>query len=329
MGVTIKVNGEHNSLAHKGSNGFAKSTAPDVCKTPSPGGPVPVPYPILFSFSADLKNGTKTVKADGGNMIAVKGSEFSRCSGDEPGTAGGVVSNTNMKEAKWILYSFDVKMDGKNACRMSDKMTMNHGNTVCLQGEMQIPVLAGVTKKDLEKLAEECNRNVNCHYGPCPKRSPRGHECTTLGTQKHKCCEEAIKKYNEKNPGSNLRSEVGYGSPGNPLPPGAAAEARAAASQAYDVAISGYLSSGRTLAQARAYARRAMVYMKELRKHGAKFIADVLVGDPPTAAYDFKFNCKDKKDIKIPRPQIDRYKEFTGLKPKVIAADGRKCPKEC
>ena len=96
MGVTIKVNGKVNSLVHKGSGGIAMSTAPDVCKTPSPAGPIPVPYPVIISRSADLANGTKTVKVDGGNMAAIKGSEFSRCSGDEAGTAGGVVSQTNM-----------------------------------------------------------------------------------------------------------------------------------------------------------------------------------------------------------------------------------------
>jgi uncharacterized protein DUF4150 len=140
MAVTIKVNGTNLSLCHKGSGGFVRCTLPDVCKTPSPGGPVPIPYPVIVSFSKNLKNGTKTVKADGGNMIAIKGSEFSTCQGDEPGTVGGVKSSTNMKETKWILYSFDVKMDGKNACRLSDKMTMNHGNTVSLAGLAQAPV---------------------------------------------------------------------------------------------------------------------------------------------------------------------------------------------
>lgn len=130
MSVSIKVNGVSNSLVHKGSNGFVKNTVPDVCKTPSPGGPVPVPYPIIISMSSDLVDGTSTVKADGGNACAIKGSNFSRCSGDEPGTAGGVKSSTNMKEATWILYSFDVKMDGSNACRKSDKMMMNHENTI-------------------------------------------------------------------------------------------------------------------------------------------------------------------------------------------------------
>ena len=141
MTFTIHVNGTSNSLCHKGSMGIAKSTLPDVCKTPSPGGPVPIPYPVIVSMSSQLAKGTTTVKADGGNMIAVKGSEFSSCNGDEPGTAGGVKSSTNMKEATWILYSFDVKMDGKNACRLSDKMQMNHGNTACLGGLVQGPVV--------------------------------------------------------------------------------------------------------------------------------------------------------------------------------------------
>jgi hypothetical protein len=133
MALTVKVNGQLNGLVHKGSGHMANSTPPDVCKTPSPGGPVPIPYPVIISKSSDLANGTTTVKADG-EMVGVKGCEYATCTGDEAGTAGGVVSNTNMKEAKFILYSFDVKMDGQNACRFGDKMTMNHQNTVCLAG---------------------------------------------------------------------------------------------------------------------------------------------------------------------------------------------------
>jgi hypothetical protein len=158
MSVTIKVNGHSNCLVHKGSGGFAKCTVPDVCKTPSPGGPVPVPYPVIVSMSSDLVNGTMTVKVDGGNMAAVKGSEFSRCTGDEPGTAGGVKSSTNMKEATWILYSFDVKLEGKNACRLGDKMQMNHGNTVCLAGEVDTPVSGD--GDDDRPSKEDCNKAI-------------------------------------------------------------------------------------------------------------------------------------------------------------------------
>lgn len=138
MPVTIKVNGTANSLVHKGSNGISMATIPDVCKTPSPGGPVPLPYPNI-SQSVTLDKGTTTVKADGGMMIAIKGSEFSMSNGDNPGVAGGVKSSTFMKESTWILYSFDVKMDGGNACRLTDKKFQNHENTVDLAGTFQLP----------------------------------------------------------------------------------------------------------------------------------------------------------------------------------------------
>lgn len=129
MPVTVGVNSLHPQLSvvHKGSDGISTAMAPDVCKTPTPGGPVPVPYPNI-AMASSLSNGTTTVKADG-QMVAIKGSEFSRSNGDEPGTVGGVKSNVNMKEAKWVTYSFDVKFDGKNVCRLQDKMTHNHENT--------------------------------------------------------------------------------------------------------------------------------------------------------------------------------------------------------
>lgn len=138
MPVTVKVNGVANSLVHKGSNGISIATIPDVCKTPSPGGPIPIPYPNI-SQSATLAKGTTTVKADGGMMIANKGSEFSLSNGDNPGVVGGVKSSTFMKESTWILYSFDVKIDGKNACRLTDKKFQNHGNTADLSGAMLQP----------------------------------------------------------------------------------------------------------------------------------------------------------------------------------------------
>jgi len=171
---------------------------PDVCKTPSPGGPVPVPYPVIISLSSDLTDGTQTVKADGGNMIAVKGSQFSRCTGDEAGTAGGVKSSTNMKEAKWILYSFDVKMEGKNACRLSDKMTMNHENTFCMQGVKQVPIKLTELKKELDKIAKRCHAAVEKQK---PKRS-----CRVRGIFKHKCCQDAVNKKNWKDVKTEYRT---------------------------------------------------------------------------------------------------------------------------
>lgn len=132
MAVTVKVN--KLSLVHRGSDGVSRATLPDVCKTPP--SMIPVGYPNV-SFSKDLAKGTTTVFADGGNMIANNGSEFATSIGDEPGTGGGVVSGVNMKESTWITYSMDVKIEGQNACRLTDKKFHNHGNTVNAAGEMQ------------------------------------------------------------------------------------------------------------------------------------------------------------------------------------------------
>lgn len=177
MPVTIKVNGAANSLVHKGSNGISVATIPDVCKTPSPGGPVPIPYPNI-SQSITLAKGTTTVKADGGMMIAIKGSEFSLSNGDNPGVAGGVKSNTFMKESTWILYSFDVKMDGKNACRLTDKKFQNHENTVDLAGTVQAPVRPGEVRLKCEDGWSDCQKkqmkSKAAHMDALAKQKPAG-----------------------------------------------------------------------------------------------------------------------------------------------------------
>ncbi len=64
--TTININGL--TLCHKGSDGISTATLPDVCKTPSPGGPVPVPYSNV-ARSSDLAKGTTTVQADGGKYV--------------------------------------------------------------------------------------------------------------------------------------------------------------------------------------------------------------------------------------------------------------------
>ena len=159
MSVTVLVNPGSNglTLCHKGSNGISQATLPDVCKTPTPGGPVPMPYPNI-AFSSDLAKGTTTVHADGGNMCANYGSEFSKSTGDEPGTIGGVKSGTFIKEATWISFSFDVKLEGKGACRLSDKMFHNHENTVNAAGEVQAPLSGDDLKKRLLQCDEAKKR---------------------------------------------------------------------------------------------------------------------------------------------------------------------------
>jgi Domain of unknown function (DUF4150) len=141
MPVTIQVNGTVNTLVHKMSTGISTATIPDVCKTPSPGGPVPIPYPNIAQ-SITLASGTTNVKGDK-MMASVKGSKFALSNGDNAGVAGGIKSSTFMKEATWILYSFDVKLQKKNAARLSDKMFHNSENAANLGGEVQGTAKAG------------------------------------------------------------------------------------------------------------------------------------------------------------------------------------------
>jgi len=124
MPVTVGVN--NLSLVHKSSNGVSPSF-PDVCKTPSPGGPIPIPYPNI-AMSSDTAKGTCSVKADG-NPVCVKDSNFSTSTGDEAGSAGGVVSGKTKGKAEFVNFSFDVKFDGKNVARALDLMLHNDKNT--------------------------------------------------------------------------------------------------------------------------------------------------------------------------------------------------------
>ncbi len=120
------VNGR--GVAHASSNGMSIAF-PDVCLTPSPAGPVPIPYPNIGK-SSDTSGGPQTVTVDGGAMPMVKGATYSRSSGDEAGTAGGVASGCNMGASEFMLYSFDVKMDGNNVCRLGDMLFHNRKNTL-------------------------------------------------------------------------------------------------------------------------------------------------------------------------------------------------------
>jgi len=159
MPVSVKCNGKTNSIVHKMSSGMSRATLPDVCKTPSPGGPVPVPYPNI-SQSIMLSKGTTTVKTDK-MMAAIKGSEFSLSNGDNAGVAGGVKSSTFMKESTWITYAFTVKLDGKNACRLSDKKFQNHQNTVNLGGTQNPKVSVEDFEEYLKKCVDDARTSVD------------------------------------------------------------------------------------------------------------------------------------------------------------------------
>lgn len=125
MPVTVGVN--QLSVVHTASNGVT-TAFPDVCKTPAPPAPpVPIPYPNIAQ-STDTAQGSQTVKCDG-NPICLQDSNFAVSTGDEAGSLLGIVSNKTKGKAEFIMFSFDVKVEGKSVARAMDMMLHNDKNT--------------------------------------------------------------------------------------------------------------------------------------------------------------------------------------------------------
>lgn len=112
-------------IVHKGSGGMS-TVFPDVCQTPTPGGPVPIPYPNIGK-AADTSSGPSTVTTDG-QMPMTKGAKYMLSSGDEAGSAMGLMSGKIKGACEFMLYSFDVKLEGQNVCRLGDPLFHNEKN---------------------------------------------------------------------------------------------------------------------------------------------------------------------------------------------------------
>jgi hypothetical protein len=112
-------------IAHKGSGGMS-TVFPDVCKTPVGSAVVPIPYPNIGK-SSDTSKGPKSVVTDG-QMPMVKEAQYSMSSGDEAGSLKGVISSDQKGVCEFMMYSFDVKFEGKNVCRLGDPLFHNKKN---------------------------------------------------------------------------------------------------------------------------------------------------------------------------------------------------------
>ena len=115
--------------ASTNGGGQCMTTGPtDVCKTPSPAGPVPIPYPnITMLTQAQGSSCSSKVKFDGGKA-ATTDTEISMSSGDEAGTVGGVVSNRFKGPAKFKKGSYKVKVQGKPVVHQTSMIGMNGSN---------------------------------------------------------------------------------------------------------------------------------------------------------------------------------------------------------
>ncbi len=118
---------------------------PDVCKTPSPGGPVPIPYPnIAMLNNAKGKTCSSKVKIQNKKVITKK-SVIKNSTGDEAGTAKGVVSQKTRGEAKFLRASIRVKAQG-NPVVFQTCMVGQNGNNANIPAGVLTTVTQSRTK---------------------------------------------------------------------------------------------------------------------------------------------------------------------------------------
>jgi len=120
---------------------------PDVCKTPTPAGPIPIPYPNVAQLSAATGVSDQSGKAllVGGVHVLLKDSNVSSSNGDEAGTAGGVRSGGISGSCTVTGASASVKYGpgGLGLARLADQTEQNGNNAVGLVLSAQPSVLVG------------------------------------------------------------------------------------------------------------------------------------------------------------------------------------------
>jgi hypothetical protein len=122
--------------------GMAQSCAPDVCKVPSPTGPLPTPLVNIFQFNqANPSSASQKVFFDGAMAVTIQ-TKILMSQGDEAGTAGGMISNRFIGPGSISPASGSTKvfLEGKMAVPMGC-MTFHNGDA-CFNTTGQCPMAA-------------------------------------------------------------------------------------------------------------------------------------------------------------------------------------------
>jgi hypothetical protein len=100
--------------------------APDVCLTPSPAGPIPIPYPNIAMGPTAVPNQVKVLilGAPQHNM----GTTIPMTNGDNAGVNMGVASGTVMGPARHLTAAFTVLVVGAPATRLTSSSLQNSTN---------------------------------------------------------------------------------------------------------------------------------------------------------------------------------------------------------
>jgi hypothetical protein len=108
---------------------------PDVCNTPSPGGPVPIPYPNIAKLDEanPISNtaGKALLVGSASDPVLLHNSVIPSSTGDEGGTAGGGVSSGTIKGPCTLSQASGSVFYGRNRLglvRFLDQTEQNNRN---------------------------------------------------------------------------------------------------------------------------------------------------------------------------------------------------------
>ncbi|MEA1916627.1 MAG: DUF4150 domain-containing protein [Campylobacterota bacterium] len=109
---------------------------PDVCKTPTPAGPIPIPYPNI-SMSSTAVGTVDTMLVDGTPALNMM-SQIVTSQGDEAGVAGGLISSMIMGPTKYTLGSTSLFIEGAPSVKLTS-MTGQNGEVMNAVGACTVP----------------------------------------------------------------------------------------------------------------------------------------------------------------------------------------------
>lgn len=111
----------------------------DVCKTPTPAGPQPMPYPNLAQIPMTNPGTTEKTVTVLGQPVLNNKSVINMSNGDEPGLAGGVTSNVVMGPCTFKSSSRKVSYKGKPAVFFTCQTGHNGQSSSNTVGQVLVP----------------------------------------------------------------------------------------------------------------------------------------------------------------------------------------------
>ncbi|MEA1892067.1 MAG: DUF4150 domain-containing protein [Campylobacterota bacterium] len=128
-------------------NNATNMAFPDVCLTPTPGGPVPMPYPNISLTSTALPPTTAmTILVNGTPSLNLL-SEIPLSNGDEAGVNMGTMSGMIMGPTSYIMGSETLMLKGAPAVKLTSQTgqngeSMNTSGTCIVPSQVKMIVLS-------------------------------------------------------------------------------------------------------------------------------------------------------------------------------------------